>query len=273
MAMTSSGERSIFDLISMRSRVAAITGGAGHIGKAFARALAQLGCDICILDIATDRAHEQAASLRNEFGIRASAFDVDLADEKATKAAAEGVLLEYGGLDVLVNTAAYAGATLPNDGKSVEEQTLAQWEANINVTLTGTFLATRAFVSQLRASNHGAIINVASIYGMVGPDMRLYDGTAMSNSAWYSAAKGGIIQLTRYFATTLAPDIRVNCIAPGGVWRGQPEPFHLRYMERTPLKRMAREGDLCGALVYFASDLSAYVTGQVLMVDGGWTAW
>jgi len=257
----------------MNSRVAAITGGAGQIGRTLGHALAQVGCDVCLLDIGGERAAEEAARLQDEFGIRASAFCVDLTDEKSVEAAAQHVRQHHGRLDVLINNAAYATLTLPRDGKAIGQQTLEQWQPNIDVCLLGTFLATRAFVPQLRPSKHGVIINIASIYGVVGPDMRLYDGTDMGNSAWYAAAKGGIVQLTRYFATTLAPEIRVNCIAPGGIWRNQPESFQARYIDRTPLRRMATEEDLCGAVVYFASDLSTFVTGQVLLVDGGWTAW
>jgi NAD(P)-dependent dehydrogenase (short-subunit alcohol dehydrogenase family) len=265
--------RSISDLLSMKSRVAAVTGGAGHLGRVFGKALAQIGCDVCLLDVAVERAEQEAASLQQEFGIRASAFGVDLADERAVNDAAERVKQQYGRLDLLVNNAAYPDITAPKDGAPLEEQMLGQWDPNLNVSLRGTFLATRAFAPQLRASAHGVIINIASIYGVVGPDMRLYEGTNMGNSAWYAAAKGGIVQLTRYLAATLAPAIRVNCIAPGGIWRNQPESFHKQYIDRTPLRRMAVEEDVCGALIYFASDLSAYVTGQVLLVDGGWTTW
>ena len=95
----------------------------------------------------------------------------------------------------------------------------------------------------------------------------------MANPAGYGASKGGILQLTRYLATTLAPSIRVNAVTPGGIWRNQPEVFHRRYKDRTPLKRMAHEEDLKGAVAYLASDLSSYVTGHNLVVDGGWTSW
>ena len=101
--------------------------------------------------------------------------------------------------------------------------------------------------------------------------MRLYNGTDMGNPAAYAASKGGLLQLTRWLATVLAPDIRVNAITPGGVWRNQHEVFHKRYIERTPLKRMAGEEDLKGAVVYLASDLSSYVTGQNIIIDGGYT--
>ncbi len=113
----------------------------------------------------------------------------------------------------------------------------------------------------------------ASIYGMVGPDFSLYAGTSMGNPAAYAASKGGLLQLTRYLATALAPRVRVNAITPGGIVRGQPPAFIERYVAKTPLGRMATEEDFKGAIAYLASDLSRYVTGQNLVVDGGWTAW
>ena len=125
----------------------------------------------------------------------------------------------------------------------------------------------------LRAKRRGSIINISSIYGAVGPDMSLYDGTSMGNPAAYAVSKGGILQMTRWLSTVLAPDIRVNSITPGGIARNQPLPFVERYEKRTPLRRMGREEDFKGAIAYFASDLSSWVTGENLMVDGGWTAW
>ena len=126
---------------------------------------------------------------------------------------------------------------------------------------------------ELARSGSGAVILFGSTYGLVGPDFSLYDGTAMANPTAYGASKGGVLQLVRYLATTLAPAVRVNAISPGGVERGQPEQFQERYRARTPLRRMAREEDLKGAVAYLASDLSAYVTGHNLVVDGGWTVW
>jgi NAD(P)-dependent dehydrogenase (short-subunit alcohol dehydrogenase family) len=107
----------------------------------------------------------------------------------------------------------------------------------------------------------------------VGPDLSLYGDTNLGNPAAYAASKGGLLQLTRWLATVIAPAVRVNCLTVGGVWRNQPEDFHQRYLAKTPLRRMATEEDLKGAVAYLASDLSLYVTGQNLIVDGGWTAW
>jgi NAD(P)-dependent dehydrogenase (short-subunit alcohol dehydrogenase family) len=125
----------------------------------------------------------------------------------------------------------------------------------------------------LAAGNNGSIINIGSIYGEYGPDWRLYDGTNLGNPAAYGVSKGGLTQLTRWMATTVAPAIRVNAIAPGGIARNQPQSFVQQYEARTPMGRMATEDDFRGAVAYLASALSAYVTGQVLHVDGGWGVW
>jgi NAD(P)-dependent dehydrogenase (short-subunit alcohol dehydrogenase family) len=259
--------------MSLEGRVAVITGGAGKIGEALAEALAELRATICIFDVAAEAAHERTMELQKRFGVKASAVMADVSREESVQKAISDVSGQFGAIDILINNAAYPKSDLPEDPRAVDAQDLANWRVNLDVMLTGTFLMTRACAGHLRRSGHGSVINIASIYGLLGPDMRLYEGTDMGNPAYYSAAKGGIVQLTRYWATTLAPSVRVNCIAPGGMWRQQPGCFHDRYKSRTPLQRMAIEEDLKGAAAYFASDLSGYVTGQVLAVDGGWTAW
>ena len=128
-------------------------------------------------------------------------------------------------------------------------------------------------LKSMKLNNYGKIVNVSSIYGMCGPDYSLYEGTKMGNPAAYAASKGGLIQLSRWMATTLAPDIRVNTISPGGVFRNQPKEFIKRYETKTPLGRMATEEDLKGAIIFLASNLSSYVTGHNLIVDGGWSSW
>jgi short-subunit dehydrogenase len=122
-------------------------------------------------------------------------------------------------------------------------------------------------------SGSGTIINIASIYGQYAPDWKIYDGTDMANPAAYAASKAGLIQLTRWMATTLAPGIRVNAISPGGVKNNQPKSFVDAYEERTPLGRMADYQDFVGAVTFLSTGMSKYVTGQVLNVDGGWGVW
>ena len=265
--------KTLRELRDLRGRVALVTGGAGYLGHAFCEGLAELGAEVCILDISAARSRERIEALSQQFKNRFSTVTADISQEDEIGAAIDQVLAVHGRLDILVNNAAYPPDALPPDGRPLEQQGLGQWKANLDVMLTGTFLVTRACVPHLMQSDHPAVVNVASIYGLVGPDMSLYDGTDMRNPAYYAAAKGGIVQLTRYLATTLAPKIRVNCIAPGGIWRDQPESFLQRYNARTPLGRMATEEDMKGALAFLASDLSQYVTGQIIAVDGGWTAW
>jgi NAD(P)-dependent dehydrogenase (short-subunit alcohol dehydrogenase family) len=125
----------------------------------------------------------------------------------------------------------------------------------------------------LTRSGHGSAIFISSIYGLLGPDESLYEGTSMVTPAVYSASKSGLLGLMRHLATTLAPEVRVNAITLGGVLRKQPESFREKYEARTPLGRMASEEDIKGAVAYLVSDLSEYVTGQNIIVDGGWTAW
>jgi NAD(P)-dependent dehydrogenase (short-subunit alcohol dehydrogenase family) len=135
------------------------------------------------------------------------------------------------------------------------------------------FDLSKLFYPQLKKNGNGSIINISSIYGTSGPVHSMYKGTEMGNPAAYSASKGGLIQLTRWLATTIAPDVRVNSISPGGVFRNQPKQFVDRYEKRTPLGRMATEEDFKGIIAYLASDLSKYVTGQNIDVDGGWGVW
>jgi NAD(P)-dependent dehydrogenase (short-subunit alcohol dehydrogenase family) len=177
-------------------------------------------------------------------------------------------------IDILINNAALVGTSDLN-GWAVPfaEQNANTWRLALEVNLTAPFILTQACREVLIASGHGSVINIGSIYGIVAPDMSLYEGTALGNPAAYAASKGGLLQLTRWLTTVLAPHVRVNSIVVGGVWRNQSALFHQRYIARTPLGRMAAEEDMKGAVAYLASDLSAYVTGQTLVVDGGWTAW
>ena len=266
--------RTLKELMDLQNRVALITGGAGHIGRVLGESLAELGASIAVLDIDQAAADTVAADIAANHIVKAQGLAVDLTDLAAVKSAPARVVEEYGRLDVVIHSAAYGGDTkFPGWAVPFDEQTGEAFERALRVNLTAAFVLAQAARGPLTDSGHGSIVLISSIYGLVGPDMSLYEGTSMANPAGYGASKGGLLQLMRHLATVLAPAVRVNAISPGGVWRQQPKAFHDRYSRRTPLGRMATEEDLKGAAAYLASDLSRYVTGHNLVVDGGWTAW
>jgi len=255
---------------SLTGRTAVVTGGAGPLGLVLADALARAGARIVVVDLDEERCAATTAALPGSDHVPVGA---DLLDPQGISRVVD-VVRGLGACDVLVNNAAFTGtAGVPGYAVPFEEQTDDAFAMALALNLTAPFSLTRQLAPLLRASGHGSVVNVSSIYGLVGPNMGLYEGTRMGNPAAYAASKGGIAQLTRYLSTVLAPDVRVNAFAPGGIARGQDEAFVERYERLTPLGRMGTEDDFRGVVTWLASDASAYVTGQVVAVDGGWTAW
>lgn len=258
-------------LSDLTGRTAVVTGGAGPLGLVLSQALADQGARVVIADRAEDSVKEALTKLKA--GVEHVGIVADLLqpDASATVAAAVDAL---GACDVLVHNAALTGTSgVPGYAVPFEDQTDEAFELATHLNLTVPFSLTRRLAPLLRANGRGSVINVSSIYGLVGPNMGLYSGTKMGNPAAYAATKGGLAQLTRYLSTVLAPDIRVNAFAPGGIGRGQSPEFTERYESLTPMGRMATENDFRGVVTWLAADASAYVTGQVIAVDGGWTAW
>jgi len=260
-------------LDDLAGQVVLITGGGGHIARAMAASLAELGCKLCLADKVGSDLESFAGDLSVRLQVEVIPILLDLEKESERRTLPEFIERHFGRLDVLINNAAFVGETkLTGWVVPFEEQTMEAVRRCLEVNLTAAFHVVQLCSPLLRASG-GRVINVGSIYGVLGPDMRLYDGTSMGNPAGYAMSKGGLVQLTRWLATVLAPDIRVNCISLGGVFRNQNECFVERYVARTPLQRMASEEDFVGAVAFLGSKLSSYITGQNLMIDGGWSAW
>ena len=261
----------IGELGSLKGKTALVTGAAGHLGRVICDALAEQGADVVLVDRNGTALAELSAALETRWKTRCSIVFCDL-EAEADRAT---LIAEVGKrpLHVLVNNAAFVGTSeLQGWGTTFEKQTVDTWRRALEVNLTSVFDLSKGLSAALRQGK-GSIINIASIYGALGPDWSLYAGTAMSNPAAYAASKGGLIQLSRWLATTMGPDVRVNTISPGGIARGQPESFVSQYTQRTPLKRMMTEDDVKGAIAFLASDLSGYVTGQNIFIDGGWSSW
>ena len=264
----------ISELIDLNGRVALITGAAGNLGKIFADSLAELGANLILVDMPKISMDDQRDNLIKKWNISVETIYCDLENEISRSELIKNVLSDYEQLNILLNNAAFVGTTdLAGWITPFEKQALDPWRRAMEVNLTSIFHLCRDFAPLLRNSKGASIINISSIYGTYGPDWRLYDKTNMGNPAGYAATKGGLIQLTRWLATSLSPKIRVNAISPGGILRNQPSNFIEKYIDRTPLSRMATEEDFKGITAYLSSDLSSYVTGQVLNVDGGWGVW
>ena len=256
------------DLFSLKDRVALVTGGAGRYGRQICQALAESGATVTVASRNYDRCAEFADELSSQ-GHDADALPLNLLEEESVSSVAEQIQSRYGRLDILFNNAVMVKA------EPLEEHSDADWTQAVAQNSVALYRACRVFGSAMAKQGAGSIVNIASIYGVVSPDFRIYEGHAeITNPPSYGFVKAGMIQLTRYLAVYFAPhSVRVNCISPGGLFSpSMPAPFVEKYTERTPMRHMAGSNDLKGAAVFLASDASAYVTGQNLIVDGGYTA-
>jgi NAD(P)-dependent dehydrogenase (short-subunit alcohol dehydrogenase family) len=264
----------IKELMNLTGRRALITGATGGLGKVMAKTLAELGADLILVDRPEADFDTLCTTLNERWGVNVEHYFFDLELQEQRKELIDWLQSGGKGLNILINNAAFVGTSdLQGWGVPFEEQSVETWRRALEVNLTAIFELCQGLAPLLKAAEGASIINTASIYGIYGPDWRLYEGTSMGNPAAYGASKGGLIQFTRWLATTIAPSVRVNAISPGGVFRNQPEAFVQRYEAKTPLGRMATEDDFRGIIAFLASDLSKYVTGQNHLVDGGWGIW
>ncbi len=256
----------VLQSFALTGRVAVVTGGAGLYGRQIVEGLAEAGARVFTAS-RNLAAQEKLAAHFSERGLQVKALPLDLAQEASILALRDQVLKLAGRVDVLVNNAVLR----PMHG---EDDPVERWEASMRVNATGLFLITRAFGKAMAAAGRGSIINICSIQGMVGPDDWLYEEVPWDGFVPdYFFHKGGMLNFTRYMAASLGPKgVRVNTISPGGLFNDQDPAFVRRYERRTFLGRMANDTDLKGAVVFLASDASAYVTGINLVVDGGYTA-
>jgi len=272
---------SIFKKFDMTGKTAIITGAAGLLGKQFCLALAQAGANVVMADLEKKPVLENEVEFR-EIGLNALALEVDVSDPDSTKSMVERALTVFGSVDVLVNSAAldpkFDSAGVSAQGANAFESfSLDAWRQALDVNLTGMFLSSQAAVVPMLKQGQGVIVNICSMYGLVGPDQRLYerpDGTRQFKPVYYSTTKAGVLGFTRYLATYYAgKNIRVNALTPGGVFNDHDEVFTTQYSARTVLGRMANLDEMNGAMLFLCSDASSYMTGSNLVVDGGWIAW
>jgi 2-deoxy-D-gluconate 3-dehydrogenase len=273
----------IQEKFDLKGRTAVVTGGAGLLGVEFCRTLAEAGATVAIVDLNAAAAQKAAAALTQE-GYQARGFATDVTKPGSVDALVASVLADFGRLDILVNSAALDPKFDPEAVQkgitpgSFEDYPLDQWNTALNVNLTGMFLVTQACVKpMLKQGKKGSIINICSTYGLNGPDQRIYvnNGQRVAyKPVYYTVTKAGVLGFTKYLAAYYAgTEIRVNALTPGGVFNDHDEYFVKNYSAKTILGRMAHGDEMNGALLFLASEASSYMTGNNVVVDGGWTAW
>lgn len=279
------------NLFSLKNKSVVLFGGRGYLGGYFTEALLKQGAVVHNVDIKDidDSLNKKIIGLKEKYNEKLHFYKCDASQKKEINTVKKEILSNSNKVDVLINAITAKG----NDFyKPFPKVSLEGWEIGLKGNLNATFLACQVFLPDMAERKSGSIINISSIYGIVGNDQRIYKDANLNecyideneeteeekqiySHPVYSAAKGGIISLTRYLAAYYGKDnIRVNTLTPGGVsYQEENDEFVKAYSKKTPLGRKADPKELNGALIYLASDASSYVTGHNLVVDGGWTCW
>jgi NAD(P)-dependent dehydrogenase (short-subunit alcohol dehydrogenase family) len=257
-----------FDLTD---KVIVITGGCGLIGRAFCEASAQFGAHVVVVDIPAAEPAKFAAEMAERHQKQMMGYSLDVANKSEVEALKKEVISTFGKIDGLVNGH-------QNKTKSFfepfEEYGEDNWDAVVETNLKGTFLTCQMLGTWMSQNGGGSIVNIPSTYSVVAPNQNLYKGTSLGCPAAYSASKGGVDALSRYLASYWATKkVRVNMITPHGVWNNHEKQFEDNFARFSPMERLSYNHEVASALIYLLSDASSYVTGDNMLVEGGWTVW
>ena len=242
----------------LENKIIIVTGGSGLIGQKIVQQIKADG-GICI-----------NAEINVKDDIENGMVQCDITSESSIALTIEKVISKFGRIDGLVNNA-YPRTS--DWGKKFEDILFESWKQNVDMQMNSVFNFCQQVLKIMKEQKSGSIVNISSVYGTVGPDFTVYDGTEMTMPAAYSAIKGGVVNFSRYLASYFGPfGIRVNCVSPGGIFDNQPKQFVTNYEKKVPMRRMGLPNDIAAPVAFLLSDEAAYITGQNLMVDGGWTA-
>ena len=239
----------------LRNKIIVITGGNGLLGNNFISFLRNEGATTINLE---------KNILNDDFN-----YCCDITDENSVKDVIKILIDRFGKIDGWVNN---AYPRTEDWGNKFEDIKYESWKKNVDLQLGSVFLCCKLVLEHMKKNNYGSIVNIASIYGVIGPEFSIYEGTSLTTPAAYSAIKGGVINFSRYLASYYGKyGLRINCVSPGGIYNNQNKKFVNNYIRNVPLKRMGIPSDISPAVSFLLSEDSSYVTGQNLIVDGGWT--
>jgi NAD(P)-dependent dehydrogenase (short-subunit alcohol dehydrogenase family) len=260
--------RSKFEL---KGKVIVISGGCGLIGRAFCEAVAQFGAHVVVADIPLANPSVFAEELQKKYGNACLGVELEVQLKDSVMQLRDAIVKAFGRVDGLVTAHQNKSHLIFEPFEEVSE---ANWDTVVEVNLKGTFLLCQVIGSFMAEKGSGSIVNIPSTYSVVAPNQNLYKGTKMGCPAAYSASKGGIDALSQYLASYwAAKGVRVNMITPHGVWNKHEEQFEKNFAGFSPMQRMSYNHEVAPALVYLLSDASSYMTGNNMLVEGGWTAW
>jgi NAD(P)-dependent dehydrogenase (short-subunit alcohol dehydrogenase family) len=253
----------------LAGKLIVVTGGAGLLGREFCEGIASQGGIGILADSNFAAAQKQASQICAKYPECAFAIPMDITNKTSINAAISDLHTKWGKIDGVVNNAYPRNMSY---GRRMEEVTYEDFCDNISMHLGGYFLVAQQFSAYFRNQHYGNIVNMSSIYGLVAPRFEIYSETEMTMPVEYAAIKSGVLHLTKYFSRYLkGTNIRVNAISPGGISDGQPEVFMKRYRDLCASKGMLDKIDVVGTLIFLLSNMSAYINGQNLIIDDGFS--
>lgn len=269
-------KNSIDSLFSLKNKTIVLTGSSGRLGSQYANILSSAGANVMLVDIEKEKNEKLSSILSKKYKTKSETYAVDISDQKSVRNMILDIVKKYKKIDGLINNAFFNPSKSKFSSSPFEEFPLDLLNDVINVNLTGAVICSQEIGKVMVKQKSGVIVNISSIYGLLGADQRIYGNSKLNSPVSYAVTKGAIVNFTRYLAAYWhKKNIRVNTLSLGGVLDESymTKKFIDKYSNKTILDRMANKDEYNGALLFLISDASSYMTGANLIVDGGWTAW